>query len=198
MSEMPDRFLIAGLGNPGRKHKKNRHNFGFVAIDVFAARYGLTLARVQHNALIADGRVENQRVMLAKPQSYMNNSGGPLSGLVSFYKLPFENLMVVYDDLDLPLGTIRIKASGSGSGQNGMRDVIRHLGSNHVPRLRLGIGRPPGRMDPIAYVLKEFGKSELMLVEETLERAADALETWLSEGITLAMSRYNGPAPDGN
>ncbi len=189
-----ERALIVGLGNPGKKYQKNRHNIGRRAIDTLAARHQLELKRQQSNALVADGHIAGRKVILARPLTYMNHSGGPIKALLNFYKLPPDNLIVAFDDLDLPLGTIRIRPEGGSSGQNGMRDIINQRGTRQFPRLRLGLSRPPGRMDPVSYVLRDFGKSERPLVEEMLERAADTLETWLSDGITLAMSRHNRPA----
>lgn len=195
MSETPERALIVGLGNPGRKYKRNRHNVGFMAVEALAERHGLKFARQQENAMVADGRIGSWPVTLARPMTYMNNSGRPVKALIGFYKLPLGSLMVLFDDLDLPLGTLRVRPSGGAGGQNGMRDVIRHLGSDEFARLRLGIGRPPGRMDPKAYVLQDFGKDEQPIVDELLVRAADAIETWLADGVMLAMSRHNGPGP---
>jgi PTH1 family peptidyl-tRNA hydrolase len=191
-----ERALIVGLGNPGRRYKKNRHNVGFQAVEAFAERHGWRFARQQENALVAEGRLGGRPVTLAKPMTFMNRSGGPVKALVSFYKLPLENLIVLFDDLDLPLGTLRIKPEGGAGGQNGMRDIIRHLGTNEFPRLRLGIGRPPGRMDPAAYVLQDFGKQERPIADELLVRACDALETWLEGDTIFTMSRHNSPPPN--
>lgn len=197
-SAPPERALIVGLGNPGRKYRNNRHNIGFQAVNAFAARHGWRFSRQQENAFVAEGRIGGRPVTLARPMTYMNQSGRPVKGLATFYKLPLENIIVLFDDLDLPLGTLRLRPEGSAGGHNGMRDIIRHLGSNQFPRLRLGIGRPPGRMDPKAFVLQDFNKDERPIVEDLYERAADALETWLEEGITLAMSRHNGPVENPN
>jgi PTH1 family peptidyl-tRNA hydrolase len=196
MSDSSERALIVGLGNPGRKYKRNRHNVGFHAVEALAERHGLPFSRQQSNALVADGRIGSRQVTLVKPMTYMNGSGGPVKALVSFYKLPLDNLIVAFDDLDLPLGTLRVRPDGGAGGHNGMRDIIRQLGSNEFPRLRLGIGRPPGRMDPKAFVLQDFGKSEGPVVDELLVRAADAVETWLTNDVLLTMSRHNGPALD--
>jgi PTH1 family peptidyl-tRNA hydrolase len=198
MSTRIERAIVVGLGNPGRGYKKNRHNIGFQVVDALAERHGLRFSRQQGRALVADGQISGRAVTLAKPMTYMNKSGGPVRELVSFYKLSLENLMVGFDDLDLPLGTLRIRPEGGSGGQNGMRDIIRQLGTTEYPRLRLGIGRPPGRMDPAAYVLQDFGKKEWPVVEEVYEHAADALETWLAHGIVLAMSRHNGPVSNPN
>ncbi len=186
--------LIVGLGNPGREYKNNRHNVGFRIVDFLAERHGLSFGRMQHDAFVATGSIAGQPVVLAKPQNYMNRSGPPVAALVRFYKLPPEQLLVAFDDLDLPTGTIRLRPSGGAGGHNGMRSIIERLGSEDFPRLRVGIGRPPGRMDAAAYVLQDFGADERVVIEETCLRAAEAVETWLRDGVVLAMSRHNGPA----
>ncbi len=194
--QMPttDRFLIVGLGNPGREHRNNRHNVGFQVIDHLAARHGLEFKRQRSKALIATGNIAGRSVILAKPQSYMNRSGGPVASLVRFYKVEMAHLLVIFDDLDLPVGTIRLRSEGGSSGQNGMKDIIQRLGTEGFPRLRIGIGHPRGRMDPADYVLQDFSEAQLGILRETYDRAVDAIETWLAEGIILAMSRHNAPA----
>lgn len=188
-----ERFLIVGLGNPGREYANSRHNVGFMCVDEVARAHGLTFARVQSQALVTDGVIAGQKVLLAKPQTFMNRSGLSVAGLVRFYQIPFERLMVVFDDLDLPLGVVRLRKGGGAGGHKGMHDIIQRLGSNAYPRLRIGIGRPPGRMDPAAYVLRPFDAEALPVVEEVRWRAVSALETWLAEGIEVAMTRHNGP-----
>ncbi|MBN1285963.1 MAG: aminoacyl-tRNA hydrolase [Anaerolineae bacterium] len=194
-----DRYLIVGLGNPGREYAETRHNIGFRCVDELARLYGLAFARVQHRALTTDGLIAGRRAALAKPQTYMNLSGESVGALVRFYKLPLENLIVVHDDLDLPLGTVRLRKQGGAGGQKGMRSIIQHLGADEFARVRAGIGRPPGRMDPADYVLQKFDAGELPVVEEVMGRVVRALETWLREGIEIAMTRYNGsviPEPE--
>lgn len=187
-----DKFLIVGLGNPGREHRGNRHNIGFMAVDRAAELFGIGLARVQSKAVVGNGRIANTPVILAKPQTYMNLSGVAVRPLLNFYKVPLTNLLVLYDELDIPFGTLRLREKGSAGGHNGMKSIIQQLGSDQFPRLRLGIGRPPGRMPPPAYVLQDFGKEELPVVTELLETAVKAIETFIHEGINLAMTRYNG------
>ena len=190
---MTDRYLIVGLGNPGSKYSGNRHNTGFMTIDHAAKRHSIRFGKLQSKAAVATGQMVGRNVLLAKPQSYMNNSGQPVRSLVDFYKIPVERLIVVYDDLDLPSGTVRLRPEGGSGGQNGMKDIIQHLGTREFARLRMGIGRPQGRMDPVDYVLQNFGKDEWEVMQIALDTAVDALETWLTDGIQLAMSRYNGP-----
>lgn len=186
-----DAFLIVGLGNPGRKYKNNRHNMGFMAIDLLAKAHGTALGRVQYKAITADFLLGEHKVILAKPQTYMNSSGDSVGPLANYYKVDNERVLVIYDELDLPLGALRLREKGSAGGHNGMKSVINHLG-NEFPRLRLGIGRPPGRMPVPAYVLQDFGRDEVPLVREVLDTAVRATETFIREGIALAMSRYNG------
>lgn len=186
-----ERFLLVGLGNPGRKYEKNRHNVGFMAVDKLAELHGITLGKVQNKALTGNGRIANRPVILAKPQTYMNDSGSAVGPLAGYYKVPPANVLVIYDELDLPLGTLRLREKGGAGGHNGMKSIINHLGQD-FPRLRLGIGRPPGQMPPAAYVLQDFGQSDWPLVAEILDGAAKAAYTFVSEGIQLAMSRHNG------
>jgi PTH1 family peptidyl-tRNA hydrolase len=184
-------YLIAGLGNPGPKYAANRHNVGFRCVERLAVDLGLVFDKRQERALVALGTCDGRRVILAKPQTFMNESGRAVVPLHRFYKVPLERLMVVYDDLDLPLGTVRLRPEGGSGGHKGMRSIIERLGTGDFSRLRIGIGRPPGGMDPAAYVLQDFSADEELLLEEMLERAVLAIETWLSEGIEEAMSRYN-------
>jgi len=184
-------YLIVGLGNPGLRYAANRHNIGFCCLERLAAAHDLPFDRRQKRARVALGTIRGRRVILAKPQTFMNESGRAVAPLAHFYKVPLERLLVVYDDLDLPLGTIRLRPEGGSGGHKGMRSIIEHLGSQDFPRLRIGIGRPPGRMDPAAYVLQDFSAEEKPLVEEVLERVVAAIETWLREGIEAAMGRYN-------
>lgn len=187
-----ERHLIVGLGNPGRGHAFNRHNIGFMAIDRLAARHGIDMKRVQNKAILGSGRIADRPVILAKPQTFMNLSGEAVGPLTKFYKVPASNVLVVYDELDIPFGVIRLREKGGAGGHNGMRSIIQHLG-NEFARLRMGIGRPPGRMDAAAYVLQDFGRDELPLVSEMLSTAVAAIESFVGNGIDLTMSRFNGP-----
>lgn len=193
---MSDRYLIVGLGNPGREYEKTRHNIGFRAVEAIAAAYGLTFAREQAKAQIADGLIADKKVLLAKPQTYMNLSGESVRGLVDFYKIPVTQLLVISDDMDIPLGTLRIRQKGSAGGQKGLKSIIEQLGTQDVPRLRVGIGRPPGRMDPAAWVLTPFEKADDILLIETLDRVVKAATTWLRDGLETAMTRHNGTAEE--
>ena len=184
-------YLIAGLGNPGPQYAANRHNVGFRCLERLAAAFNLTFDKQQKQAYVALGTIHERRVILAKPQTFMNESGRSVVPLARFYKVRPGRLLVVYDDLDLPLGTVRMRPEGGSGGHKGMHSIIEHWGGQDFPRLRIGIGRPPGRMDPAAYVLQDFSAEEEPLLEETLELAAGAIEAWLREGVEVAMSQYN-------
>ncbi len=186
-----DTFLIVGLGNPGREYRENRHNIGFRLIDHLAVRLNLGLTRYHCQALTGDVRRGGVKILLAKPQTFMNRSGLAVACLVRFYKLPLSHVLVVHDDMDLPFGTLRLRPGGGSGGQKGVQDIIQKLGSRDFPRLRLGIGRPPGRMDPAAYVLQDFPAADLLTLNELLDRAADAALTWVDFGLDTAMNRYN-------
>jgi PTH1 family peptidyl-tRNA hydrolase len=185
-------FLIVGLGNPGREYKDNRHNVGFMLIDRLSVRLNARLSRVQAKALVGSVNYEGDKLILAKPQTYMNLSGQSIQGLARFYKLPLENMIVAHDDLDLPFGTIRIRPGGGPGGQKGVASAIERLGTKDFSRLRIGIGRPPGRMDPAAYVLQDFAQGDLTLLSEILDHSADAVLTFITEGLNAAMNKFNG------
>ncbi len=188
---MTETYLIVGLGNPGREYRENRHNVGFMLIDRLAVRLNARMTRMQSKAIIASTRHGDAKIILAKPQTFMNLSGQAVQGLVRFYKIPLENLIVAHDDLDLPFETIRLRPGGGAGGQKGIKSAIQHLGTNDFSRLRLGIGRPPGRMDPAAYVLQDFAKGDEQFLSETLDRAADAVFAFVDDGLDAAMNRFN-------
>ena len=192
-----ERSLIVGLGNPGREFHNNRHNVGFMVVDALAAHHQLAFSRLHNDAFITTGVINGIPVTLSKPQSWMNRSGAPVAALSKFYKVTPERLLVIYDDLDLPIGTLRLRPAGGSGGQNGVKSIIERLGSEEFPRLRIGIDRPPGRMDPAAYVLQDFSSAQSELLPDIMARAISAVETWLRDGIVLAMSRHNSPAPYG-
>jgi PTH1 family peptidyl-tRNA hydrolase len=185
-------LLIVGLGNPGREHRHSRHNVGFMLVERLAHELGLAFARRQAKAHVASGRLGRRKVVLAKPQTYMNLSGESVAPLARFFRVEAGNLLVICDDLDLPLGTLRLRPGGGSAGHNGLRSIMQLLGRKDFPRLRIGIGRPPGRMDPADYVLQDFDEADRTLLEETLERADAAVRLFGSDGIEAAMSRYNG------
>jgi PTH1 family peptidyl-tRNA hydrolase len=183
--------LIVGLGNPGPRYSHNRHNVGFRCLRLLAATHGLEFTRRQKRASVASGLVCGQHVVLAMPQTFMNESGRSVAPLAQFYRVAQSRLLIVHDELDLPLGTLRLRPEGGSAGHKGMRSIIQHLGGQEFPRLRIGIGRPPGQMDPADYVLQDFSSEEGPVLEEVLERAVTAIGVWLTEGIEEAMERYN-------
>lgn len=189
MTDSP--YLIVGLGNKGKEYANNRHNIGFMAVDSFIKKHAITGMKVQGKAIVYTGRVRDQKVIVAKPQTYMNLSGDSVKALASFYKIPLEQLLVVHDDLDLPWGLIRMRPEGGTGGQNGIRSIIERLGTNLFSRLKIGIDRPPGRMDAAAYVLQDLNKAQLEELPGVLEKAVDAIESWLLAGILEAMNRHN-------
>ncbi|HPH97219.1 MAG TPA: aminoacyl-tRNA hydrolase [Anaerolineaceae bacterium] len=189
-AELP--FLIAGLGNPGREYRETRHNIGFMLVDELSQAWGFRLSRVQNKAIVTTGQFQGRRIILAKPQTYMNLSGQAISSLTKFYKVPVEHLIVAHDDLDLPLGTIRLRPGGGSAGQKGVSSTIEQLGTQSFPRLRLGIGRPPGRMDAADYVLENFLKPEKEILAQVLEHARKAVEVFILSGLNQAMNEFNG------
>jgi PTH1 family peptidyl-tRNA hydrolase len=185
-------YLLIGLGNPGREYQTNRHNFGFMLIDRLVVRLNARGLKVQSKAIVTSAVYEDRKLILAKPQTYMNLSGQSIQGLAHFYKLPLENLLVAHDDLDIPFGTIRLRPGGGPGGQKGVASTIEKLGTKGFARLRLGIGRPPGRMDPAAYVLQDFSRDEAKILSELLDRAADAVLELVLNGLDKAMNKFNG------
>lgn len=189
-------YLLIGLGNPGREYQSNRHNFGFMVIDRLAVRLGARGLKVQSKAIVTSATYEDRRLILAKPQTYMNLSGQSAQGLLNFYKLPMENMLIAHDDLDIPFGTIRMRPGGGPGGQKGVASTIERLGTKDFARLRLGIGRPPGRMDASAYVLQDFSRDEMKILSELLDRAADAILEFVLNGLDKAMNKFNGDIRD--
>ncbi len=191
----PERHLLVGLGNPGREYRLNRHNVGFMLLDTLVEKHGLlAFTKRQGKALITTGSLAGVPVVLAKPQTFMNLSGEAVSALVRFYQVPLERVLISFDEIDLPLGTIRMRAEGGSAGHNGMRSIIEQLGTEKFPRLRLGVGRPSGTKAAAGYVLKDFRGDDLEVITVTLDRAAEAAECFLKEGLVTAMNRYNGAA----
>lgn len=188
--------LIAGLGNPGREYKYNRHNVGFMVLDRLSALTGEPFRKRQMESLVTEGRLEDRRVMLAKPQTYVNRAGHAVGPLMRYYRLPLSHLLVVVDDLDLPQGMLRLRAGGGSGGHNGLRSIEGVLNSQGFARLRIGIGRPPGRMDPADFVLADFREGELELMDDVFGRAVDCVRIFLSSGIDAAMTECNAYADD--
>lgn len=185
-------YLIAGFGNPGREYMHTRHNVGFMTIDRLCKKLDVFLGKMQANALTATYKGSGLRIILAKPQTYMNLSGQSVSGLLNFYKIPMERLLVIHDDLDVPFGSLRIRPSGGSGGQKGLGSTIDRLGSQDFARLRIGIGRPPGRMDSADYVLQSFSSADQQMLDAVLDSAAEAALLFVREGLDTAMNRFNG------
>jgi peptidyl-tRNA hydrolase, PTH1 family len=185
-------YLIAGLGNPGREYRASRHNIGFMLVDRLANRLGVTFSRLETKALVTKAEYSGRRIVLAKPQTFMNLSGQAVGSLVRFYKVPLENLLVAYDEVDLPFGTIRIRPGGGSAGHRGMASIIERLGTQEYPRMRLGIGRPPGHMDAADYVLQDFSRTDGEALALFLDRAVDAVLVFIDRGLMTAMNQFNG------
>jgi PTH1 family peptidyl-tRNA hydrolase len=186
-----DRFLVVGLGNPGPRYAGTRHNAGFLVADLLAERLGGRFKAHKGRADVLAGRLAGQSVVLVKPRSFMNESGGPVVSVCRFYKVPVERLVLVHDELDLPFGALRLKRGGGDGGHNGLRSVSAALGDRDYLRVRFGIGRPPGRQDPADYVLRDFAAAERKDLAFHVDRAADAVEALLSGGLETAQNTYN-------
>jgi len=189
-------FLIVGLGNPGPDYRQNRHNVGFMVVNALASTLDIPIQRVEMRALVGKGLFDGERLILAKPQTYMNNSGQAVASLARFYKIPPEQIMVIHDDLDLPFGTLRLRPFGGTGGQRGMESIVAKLGTRDFPRLRVGIGRPPGRMDPADYVLHDFDPDQETFLPEIFDRAVKAISRFITSGIEMAMNEFNGSLLD--
>jgi len=183
--------VIAGLGNPGSKYSATKHNIGFLIVDLLAERHSIKVKRLKHKALIGEGLIAGKKVMLVKPQTYMNESGQSVRGVVEYYDVAIEDLVVVFDDVDLPLGTLRIRKKGSAGSHNGMRNIIYLLEDDRFPRFRIGIGADRGPVPLSNYVLSGFAEENVEEMRDAVIRCADALELMLSEGIDAAMLKYN-------
>lgn len=183
--------LIVGLGNPGLKYARNRHNVGFMVLSHLAHAERVEFNRQRFNAQLAEVTLGGERVLLLKPQTYMNASGSAVGKLAAFYRVPRTQVMVVYDDLDLPLGKLRLRANGSSGGHHGMESIINTLGGSDIPRLRVGIGRPDPKQD-VGHVLGNFSEEEQSVLDDVLDRAEQALRVWVTDGIVRAMNLFNG------
>lgn len=185
-------WLVVGLGNPGPDYAGTRHNVGFLVVEELAARARGRFAKHKRaHAQVAEERLQGQRAVLAKPSSYMNESGGPVKGLLDFYKVPTDRLVVVHDELDIPFAALRLKLGGGDNGHNGLRSIRRSTGTGDFYRVRVGIGRPPGRQDPADFVLKPWGSAERAELPMLVSDAADAVELLLHEGLERAQNRYH-------
>jgi PTH1 family peptidyl-tRNA hydrolase len=183
-------WIVLGLGNPGRRYEGTRHNVGFLVVDRLAARWGMNASRAQLGAQVDSGQIRSERVVLAKPQSFMNRSGQPAASLLGWYKADTEHAIVVHDDVDLPFGTVRVKSGGGHGGHNGLRDLHRAIGKDYL-RVRVGVSRPPEGWDTAAYVLGRWTEAELQELDEVVDLGADAAEELISSGVVAAMNVFN-------
>lgn len=187
----PPSYVIVGLGNPGSEYAQTRHNVGFWCVDRIARAHSIALSRSHRTVLAGEGVMEGHRVALAKPRTYVNRSGQAITYLLARYKVSPQELLVIYDDMALPLGKVRMRTKGSAGGHNGVQSVIEALGTQEFPRLRVGIGQPPAGSEPVAYVLGTMSPEERKEANEAVERVAQAVAALLAEGITVAMDRFN-------
>lgn len=185
-------YIIVGLGNPTSQYSGTRHNIGFDAIDRLASKMGISVDTKKHKALIGKGVLGGEKVVLAKPQTYMNLSGESVRELIDFYKIDSEDeLIIIYDDISLDVGKLRMRAKGSAGGHNGIKSIIAHTGSEVFKRVKIGVGNKPPRMDLADYVLGHFSKEERVVMDEALDKATDAIEIIISEGLNAATNKYN-------
>jgi peptidyl-tRNA hydrolase len=191
-------YIIVGLGNPGKKYEQTKHNIGFITLDYLADKYDIKINKIKHKALVGEGTISGQKVLLVKPQTYMNLSGNSVREVMDYYKADLKNIVVIYDDVDIPMGRIRIRKKGSAGTHNGMRSIIYDLQEDGFPRIRIGIGAER-KMGLAGYVLGGFRKEEKTLMEDAVERAVKAVECMLDKGIDIAMGEYNiKPSSEGD
>ncbi|WP_324822596.1 aminoacyl-tRNA hydrolase [Sinanaerobacter sp. ZZT-01] len=183
-------YIIVGLGNPGKQYENTRHNIGFITIEQLAQKHGISVTKLKHKALVGEGRISDQKVLLVKPQTYMNLSGNSVREIIEYYKEDITNLVVIYDDIDIPTGTVRIRKKGSAGTHNGMRSILYDIQSDQFPRIRIGIGGER-KMPLDRYVIGGFTKEEKPLMEEAVITAVQAVECMLQKGIDKAMNEYN-------
>ncbi|MDR1778697.1 MAG: aminoacyl-tRNA hydrolase [Clostridiales Family XIII bacterium] len=187
-----DITILVGLGNPGQKYEKTRHNAGWRVIDALAAAHGISVSKEKHKGLTGEGRIGRRKVLLVKPMTFMNDSGACVGSLLRYYRIDLSRLVLIYDDIDLATGTIRIRKSGGAGTHNGMRSVLAHIHEEGFPRIRLGVGSGRGERELVDFVLGRFTAEEKKPFEEAVERAALAAAMIVTDGVDLAMNRYNG------
>ena len=185
-------YIIAGLGNPTKEYDNTRHNIGFAAIDALADKYGISVSDMKNKALMGKGVINGNKVMLLKPLTYMNLSGESVRAAADFYKVDPEHIIIVYDDISLDVGQLRIRKKGSAGGHNGIKNIISHLGTQEFPRIKVGVGDKPKKMDLADYVLSRFSKEDRAVMEDAFREAAGAVETMITQGADAAMNQFNG------
>lgn len=185
-------YLIAGLGNPGKQYFATRHNIGFSAIDYISQKHNIDVSKIKFKGLIGEGKIASEKVLLLKPSTFMNLSGESIGEAASFYKIPPENIIILHDDISLPVGTLRIRRKGSAGGHNGLKSIIAHLNSENFPRMKIGVGSPEPERDLANYVLGKISKTEQEALFSVLERVCDAVYEYIKSGPDSAMNKYNG------
>ena len=188
---MENLYIVIGLGNPGTKYENTRHNVGFNTIDLLSSKYGIKVSKLKHKALHGEGKIEGERVILVKPQTFMNLSGESVREIIEWYKVPLKNMILIVDDIDLAVGKVRIRSKGSAGTHNGMRSILYHIQSEDFPRIRIGIGRPPEGWDLADFVLSRFTEEERKEVNESITNAATAVTSIISTDVESTMNKYN-------
>ena len=185
-------YVVIGLGNPGKKYRRTRHNVGFDTIECLGESHNIKISKIKYKSVYGEGRIGNEKVLLVKPQTYMNNSGITALEIRRYYDVPVENIIVVYDDVDIDFGALRIRPKGSAGSHNGMKSMIYHLQNDEFSRIRIGVGRPEGQQDLASFVLNDFNKDEREIISSTIKKASEAVEAIIIKGINKAMNEYNG------
>lgn len=183
-------YLIVGLGNPGAEYENTRHNVGFNVLDLISNKYNIDISRVKFKGIYGEGRIGDERVILLKPSTFMNLSGESVREVCNFYKIPNENIIVIYDDISLEVGRMRIRKSGSAGGHNGIKNIILNLSTDVFPRIKVGVGAPKGNL--VSHVLGKISKDEMNTIEKVFNASVEAVESLITEGVTEAMNKYNG------
>ncbi|MBE7035116.1 MAG: aminoacyl-tRNA hydrolase [Ruminococcaceae bacterium] len=185
-------FVIVGIGNPGRQYENTKHNIGFISLDFLSASWNIPISKIEHKALIGEGVHKGERVILVKPQTFVNLSGESVGDILRFYKVPPENLIVIYDDVNFDVGRVRIRSGGSDGGHNGMKSLIYHLHSDSFPRIRIGVGKKPEAYDLADWVLSKFTDEEIKTLSKVVDLVPDMVEEIMQNGVAGAMNRFNG------
>jgi len=184
-------YIIVGIGNPGKKYESTRHNIGFIAIDYMSALYDIKVNKIKHKALVGEGKIEGERLMLVKPQTFVNLSGESVRDIADYYKVPTENIIIIYDDISLEPGSVRIRKKGSDGGHNGLKSIIYQLQSDTFPRIKLGVGAKPPGYDLADWVLAKFTDSDIKIMSKSVEAAAKAVPEIIKNGAESAMNKFN-------
>ncbi|KNF07804.1 peptidyl-tRNA hydrolase Pth [Gottschalkia purinilytica] len=185
-------YAVVGLGNPGSRYDGTRHNVGFDVIELLGKKYNTKISKIKFKSVYAEVNIGNEKVLLVKPQTFMNNSGQSVLDIYNFFKIPIENIIAVVDDIDISFASLRLRAKGSAGSHNGMKSIIYHIQNDNFPRVKIGVGKPENGQDLADFVLGRFSKEERVYIDEAIERAASAVELIITDGINKAMNKYNG------